>query len=176
MPAARTDLIEKGRLVGFLANNYYSKKLQSNIAEFPARNGFKFGRGGGRDYKRQNSIYPTNIVIEGGRENDASELLSKMKNGVYVGRLWYLYPVYGLAKADFTGTVIGDSYIIENGKMSSPLKPNTVRITDNFVKLLNDVIGISKDKKPTQLWDAEEVIYAPEIAVKAIRLNNIADI
>ncbi|HSG30174.1 MAG TPA: TldD/PmbA family protein [Thermodesulfobacteriota bacterium] len=172
----RTDLIEKGRLVGFLTNNYYAKKLQSNIIEFPARNGFKFGRGGGRDYKRQNSIYATNFVIEGNRETDSAELLSKVKNGIYIGRLWYLYPVYGLAKADFTGTVIGDSYIIENGKIISALKPNSVRITDNFVKLLNDVIGISKEKKPTQLWDAEEVIHAPEIAVKGIRLNSIADI
>jgi len=44
-----------------------------------------------------------------------------------------------------------------------------------FVKLLRDVIGISKNKKATQLWDAEEVIHAPEIAVKGIRLENIAD-
>ncbi len=176
IPTARSSLIEKGRLVGFLTNNYYSKKLQSNITEFPARNGFKFGRGGGRDYKRQNSIYATNFMIEGNRENSSTELLSKVKDGIYIGRLWYLYPVYGLAKADFTGTVIGDSYIIKNGEIVSALKPNTVRITDNFVKLLNDIVGISKDKKPTQLWDAEEVIHAPEIAVKGIRLNSIADI
>jgi predicted Zn-dependent protease len=70
------------------------------------------------------------------------------------------------------GRLYGD----EDGKIASPLKPNTVRITDNFVKLLRDVIGISKDKKPTQLWDAEEVIYAPEIAVKGIRLESIADL
>ncbi len=175
IPTGRTDLIQKGRLVGFLTNNYYSKKLESNIAGFAARNGFKFGRGGGRDYKRTNSIYATNFVIDGGRESDASDLLSKVSDGIYIGRLWYLYPVYGLAKADFTGTVIGDSYIIENGKIVFPLKPNSVRITDNFVKLLRDVIGISKDKKATQLWDAEEVIHAPEIAVKGIRLESIAD-
>ncbi|NIP37682.1 MAG: TldD/PmbA family protein [Candidatus Dadabacteria bacterium] len=173
---ARTSLIEKGRLVGFLTNSYYSKKLQSNIIEFPARNGFKFGRGGGREYKRPNSIYATNFMIEGNKETDSSELISKIKNGIYIGRLWYLYPVYGLAKADYTGTVIGDSYIIEDGEIVCPLKPNTVRITDNFVKLLNDVIGISKVKKATQLWDAEEVIHAPEIAVKGIKLNSIADI
>jgi len=175
IPTGRTDLIQKGRLVGFLANNYYSKKLESNIASFTPRNGFKFGRGGGRDYKRKNSIYATNFVIEGSRETDTSGLLFKVKDGIYIGRLWYLYPVYGLAKADFTGTVIGDSYIIENGKIVCPLKPNSVRITDNFVKLLRDVIGISKDKKPTQLWDAEEVIHAPEIAVKGIRLGSIAE-
>lgn len=176
VPTRRTNLIENGRLTGFLTNNYYSKKQQSNIAEFPPANGFKFGRGGGRDYKRQNSIYATNFVIEGSRELDSEELITKVKNGIYIGRLWYLYPVYGLAKADFTGTAIGDSYLIENGRISGALKPNTVRITDNFAKLLNDIIGISKNKKQTQLWDAEEVIHAPEIAVKGIRLDSIADL
>jgi predicted Zn-dependent protease len=104
IPAGRTDLIQKGRLVGFLANNYYSKKLETNIAGFVPRNGFKFGRGGGRDYKRKNSIYATNFVIDGSRKTESDGLLSKVKDGIYIGRLWYLYPVYGLAKADFTGT------------------------------------------------------------------------
>lgn len=175
VPAGRTDLIRQGRLVGFLANHYYAQKLGTNAVGFSPRNGFKFGRGGGRDYRRKNSIYATNLIIEGSHETDTNGLLSRVKNGIYIGRLWYLYPVYGLAKADFTGTITGDSYIIKDGKIVSALKPNTVRITDNFVKLLRDVVAVSKNKKPTQLWDTEEVIYAPEIAVKGIRLESIAE-
>ena len=70
VPAGRTDLIKRGRLVGFLANHYYAQKLGSNVISFSPRNGFKFGRGGGRDYKRKNSIYATNLIIEGIRETD----------------------------------------------------------------------------------------------------------
>ncbi|HZX12979.1 MAG TPA: metallopeptidase TldD-related protein, partial [Thermodesulfobacteriota bacterium] len=117
----------------------------------------------------------TNIVIEGTREVTSEKLISRIKNGIYIGRLWYLYPVHGLARADFTGTVIGDSYIIRNGKLGEPLKPNTVRISDNFVKLLQNITGISKEKKSTITWGSEEVVIAPEIAVKGINLENVAE-
>jgi len=174
LPTGRTDLIEKGRLVGFLANHYYSKKYESNVRKFTPRNGFRFG-GGGRDFRHPASISATNIVIEGTREVTSEKLISRIKNGIYIGRLWYLYPVHGLARADFTGTVIGDSYIIRNGRLVEPLKPNTVRISDNFVKLLQNITAISKEKKSTITWGSEEVVIAPELAVKGINLENVAE-
>lgn len=174
LPPGRTDLIERGRLVGFLSNHYYAKKHESNVRKFMPRNGFRFS-GGERSFRRSASIFATNVVIEGTREVTSEKLISRIKNGIYIGRLWYLYPVHGLAKANFTGTVIGDSYIIRNGKLEEPLKPNTVRISDNFVKLLKNITGISKEKKPTLTWGSEEVVIAPEIAVKGINLENVAE-
>jgi predicted Zn-dependent protease len=174
LPTGRTDLINRGRLVGFLSNHYYAKKYESNIVKFTPRNGFRFGDGG-RDFKRTTSIFATNLVIEGTREVDSDKLISRIKNGIYIGRLWYLYPIHGLIKADFTGTVIGDSYIIKNGKLEEPLKPNTVRISDNFVNLLQNIIAISKEKKPTFIWDSKEIVIAPEIAVKGMNLENVAE-
>jgi len=173
-PTGRTDIIEEGRLVGFLSNNYYAKKLESNVAKFSPRNGFRFGDLG-RDFRQNNSIFATNLVIEGARELDSEKLIYRVKNGIYIGRLWYLYPVHGLVKADFTGTVIGDSYIIRNGRLEEPLKPNTVRISDNFVNLLENIVAISKDKRTTMIWDSKEVVIAPEIAVKGMRLENVAE-
>ncbi len=174
LPTGRTDLIERGRLVGFLSNHYYAKKHETNVRKFTPRNGFRLS-GGERSFRRSTSIFATNIVIEGTRELTSEKLISRIKNGIYIGRLWYLYPVHGLAKANFTGTVIGDSYIIRNGKLEEPLKPNTVRISDNFVKLLQNITGISKEKKSTLTWGSEEIVIAPEIAVKGINLENIAE-
>ncbi|MBI2486280.1 MAG: TldD/PmbA family protein [Deltaproteobacteria bacterium] len=174
IPTGRTDLIEEGRLVGFLSNNYYAKKLESNVAKFTPRNGFRFGDLG-RDFRQNNSIFATNLVIEGTRELDSGKLISHVKDGIYIGRLWYLYPVHGLVKADFTGTVIGDSYIIRNGRLEEPLKPNTVRISDNFVNLLQNITGISEEKRTTMIWDSKEVVIAPEIAVKGMSLENVAE-
>ncbi len=173
LPTGRTDLIEKGTLIGFLSNNYYAKKYESKVRKFVPKNGFRFS--GGRDFRHPASIFATNIVIEGTREVTSEKLISRVKNGIYIGRLWYLYPVHGLARADFTGTVIGDSYIIRNGKLVEPLKPNTVRISDNFVKLLQNITGISKEKKSTITWGSEEVVIAPEIVVKGINLENVAE-
>lgn len=174
LPTGKTDLIEKGRLVGFLSNHYYAKKYESKLRKFTPRNGFRFS-GGERSFHRSTSIFATNVAIEGTREITSEKLISHIKNGIYIGRLWYLYPVYGLAKANFTGTVIGDSYIIRNGKLSEPLKPNTVRISDNFVRLLQNINAISKEKKSTPIWGSEETVIAPEIAVKGINLENIAE-
>lgn len=174
IPTGRTDLIYGGRLVGFLSNNYYAKKYENNVVKFIPRNGFRFGDEG-RDFKRIPSIHATNLVIEGTREVSSQKLISGIGNGVYIGRLWYLYPVYGLAKAHFTGTVIGDSYIIRDGQITEPLKPNTVRINDNFMSLLRRIVAISRKKSPTLTWGSKEVIVAPEIAVKGIRLENVAE-
>jgi PmbA protein len=174
LPAGRTDLIDRGRLVGFLSNHYYAKKYESNVRKFAPRNGFRFGSGG-RNFQRSTSVSATNIVIEGTREVTSEKLISRIKNGIYIGRLWYLYPIHGLAKANFTGTVIGDSYIIRNGKLEEPLKPNTVRISDNLLRLLQNITAISKEKKSTLTWGSEEVVIAPEIAVKGINLQNVAE-
>ncbi|HEX3036278.1 MAG TPA: TldD/PmbA family protein [Thermodesulfobacteriota bacterium] len=174
LPAGRTDLIHKGTLSGFLSNHYYAKKYENNIRKFIPRNGFRFGHEG-RDYRHTNSIHATNLVIEGTREVDSEKLISRVKNGIYIGRLWYLYPFYGLAKAYFTGTIVGDSYIIRDGKLAEPIKPNTVRINDNFVNVLQNITAISKEKKSTVIWGSHEVIVAPEIAVKGVNLENVAE-
>jgi hypothetical protein len=53
--------------------------------------------------------------------------------------------------------------------------PNTLRISDNIIKVLGDVIGVTKDGKPTLVWAADEIVYAPEIAVKGVHLDAIAE-
>ena len=37
------------------------------------------------------------------------ELIRKVRNGIYVGRVWYTYPINGQRAGDFTCTVSGDS-------------------------------------------------------------------
>ncbi len=41
--------------------------------------------------------------------------------------------------------------------------------------VLNSVIGVSKAGKPTLVWAADEIVYAPEIAVEKLHLDAIAD-
>ena len=172
LPTGRTDLINKGKLVGFLANYYYAKKCE-NLGEFSPRSGFRFG-GGGRSFRHSTGIFATNIVVEGSEEVTSEELVSQVKDGIYIGRIWYVYPINALARADFTGTVAGDSYIIRDGRLAEPLKPNTVRIRDNFVRALANIRGVSREKKSTLVWGSEEVVIAPEISVDEVSLENIA--
>ncbi len=69
---------------------------------------------------------------------------------------------------------MGDSFIIRDGRLAAPLRPNTVRINDNLLRVLGAVIGITGDAKGTIVWAADEVAYAPEIAVAGVRVDEIA--
>lgn len=97
-----------------------------------------------------------------------------MQNGVYIGRIWYTYPINGLRAGDFTATVVGDSYVIKDGKLGAPIKANTVRVNDNIHRVLKNITGITAKGKGTVSWAADEVVYAPEIAVSRLTLNAIA--
>ncbi|MGH7312654.1 MAG: TldD/PmbA family protein, partial [Candidatus Rokuibacteriota bacterium] len=188
LPTGRTDLIRDGVLVGCLSSWYETQRLLRDAAlaaklgvTGPAaaaalvpRNGFRFGNGGGRQFDSQPSIAASNVIVEGGETTSAAELLRQVEHGLYIGRIWYTYPINGLRAGDFTCTVVGDSYIIRDGRIVAPLRPNTVRINDNIGNVLNNVVGITKDVKGTIVWAADEVVYAPEIAVRGLRLEAIA--
>ena len=188
LPTGRTDLIKNGELVGLLTNWYEAQRLlhdpqakeklgvdpASYRSALVARNGFRFTRGGGRQFDSPPQVAATNIIVEGNNPVSLNELIAKVNNGLYVGRIWYTYPINGLRAGDFTCTVVGDSFIIRDGRIAAPLKANTVRINDNIQKILAQIVGITKDVKGTLVWAADEVVYAPEIAVSGVKVDEIA--
>jgi PmbA protein len=101
-------------------------------------------------------------------------LLRRVGDGLYIGRIWYTYPINGLRAGDFTCTVVADSYIIRDGRLAAPIRANAIRINDNIAKILNNVVGITKDVKGTIVWAADEVAYVPELAVRGVRVREIA--
>ncbi len=188
LPTGRTDLIKDGVLVGLLSNHYETQRLtndpkgreklgmdpKQSASAFVPRNGFRFARGGGRHFDAQPGIHPTNVLVPG--EVSSTEAMARLVgDGLYIGRIWYTYPVNGLRAGDFTGTVVGDSYVIRDGKLAEPIKPNTLRINENVRNWLNGVIGVSKEGKPTLVWAADEIVYAPEVAVEKVRVEAIAE-
>jgi len=119
-------------------------------------------------------VAASNVVLEGAETVALDELIRRVGNGLYVGRIWYTYPINGLRAGDFTCTVVGDSYIIRDGRIAAPLKANAIRINDNIATFLNNVAGVTKDVKGTIVWAADEVVYAPEVAVTGVRVDEIA--
>ena len=188
LPTGRTDLIKDGVLVGLLSNHYESQRIQRDpeakeklgvdpgdwASAFVPRNGFRFARGGGRHFDAQPGIHPTNVIAPGDVES-TEKLARLVGDGLYIGRIWYTYPVNGLRAGDFTGTVVADSYVIRDGRIAEPVKPNTLRINDNIRNVLGGVLGVSKEGKPTLVWAADEVVYAPEIAVEKVHVDAIAE-
>ena len=188
LPTGRTDLIKDGVLVGMLSNFYETERLLSDPdakeklgiapdrlhhALIP-RNGFRSASGGGRRFDVPPSIAATNVFIKGPDEKNLADLIRDVENGLYIGRIWYTYPINGLRAGDFTCTVVGDSFLIENGKLARPIKANTIRINDNIHHLLQSITGIGHKSRPTVVWDGDEVVHAPEIAVSDLKFDAIA--
>jgi predicted Zn-dependent protease len=187
LPTGRTDLIRDGVLVGVLTSWYDAQRLLHDPAvkeklgadpaaaapALVARNGFRTGSGG-RAFDTPPETAATNIVVQGADAVSLEELIRTVRHGLYVGRIWYTYPINGLRAGDFTCTVVGDSFIIRDGRLVAPLKANTVRINDNLIRVLDSVAGITKDARGTIVWAADEVVYTPEIAVTGVHVDAIA--
>ncbi|MCH2500139.1 MAG: metallopeptidase TldD-related protein, partial [Dehalococcoidia bacterium] len=189
LPAGRTNLIRNGKLSGLLSDYYNYQRIlndatgreklgtnpTSALDMIAPRNGFRPGNGGGRNFASTPGAVSTNLVIEGNRANTQEELLQLVGNGVYIGRIWYTYPVNGTTSGDFSGTIIGDSYLIKDGKFAAPLKPNTVRMNDNVLRLINSTLGIAAQRRATVRWSSDQVTWAPEIAVSGFGLEEISE-
>ena len=188
LPTGRTDLIREGALVGCLSNWYETQRLLRDPARhdklgavtgdalaraLAPRNGFRFGDGGGRQFSSSPGLSASNVVLEGTEPVAREELFRRVGDGLYIGRIWYTYPINGLQAGDFTCTVVGDSSLIRDGRLGPPLRANTLRINDNLATILNNVVGVTKDVRGTVVWAADEVAYAPEIAVSGVQVDAI---
>ena len=187
LPTGRSDLIRDGVLAGLLSNHYEHQRMLNDprgreklgveprdVAQAIApRNGFRTGRGGGRNFDSPPSITPTNLIVEGRAKYTNDELLRLVGDGLYIGRIWYTYPVNGISVGDFSGTVVGDSYIIKDGRIAAPIKPNTIRINDNIHNVVNNIMGIGAHRSGTVRWSSDQVTWAPEVAVEDFHLNAI---
>ncbi|MBI5625508.1 MAG: hypothetical protein HY924_17150 [Elusimicrobia bacterium] len=187
LAAGRTDLIKKGVLAGLLSSDYETRRLMAspksakNLGMAPEdfkdglvpRNGFRVGDMGRRCYDTPAYPMPTNTVVEGAASARTSDLLKKIGDGVYIGRLWYTYAVNGLPAGDFSSTVVADSHIVKNGRIVKALKPNSIRVNDNIKTVLDGIAAYGRQLRPVQGWYTGFVLYTPDIAVKSMRLDRV---
>ena len=185
LPTGRTDLIKDGVLAGALAHWYDAQRLladprlgeklgadgEAAARALAPRSGFRPGRA----FDRRPTTAASNVIVESRQPLSREELLRQVGDGLYIGRIWYTYPINGLRAGDFTCTAIADSFVIRDGRLAAPIRANAVRINDNITRLLQSIVGITKDVRGTPVWGADEVVYAPEIAASAVHVDAIAD-
>ncbi|MBI5229529.1 TldD/PmbA family protein [Candidatus Micrarchaeota archaeon] len=161
-PTRRTQVIRNGVLENFLSDSYYANKASKPEKLFESTgNGFRFAGTPGRRYDSAPGIFPTNFGIEPGKRK-AEELVSEVKNGVYVGRLWYTYPINHI-QGDFTCTNRSNTYLIEDGEITQGIAANSFRINDNLPRLLQKIKGIGKETKTVVVWGGASAIIVPEV-------------
>jgi predicted Zn-dependent protease len=181
--ARRVDLIRDGKLAGLMSNFYDSHRLATDderaeklgvpadqVPRFPALNGYRLGEGGGRRFDQSPGSSGTNIVMTArdGIADDA--VIRKVRDGLYIGRVWYTYPINGQRAGDFTCTVSGDSYVIRNGRLAEPIAPNALRINSNIEKVFGAIIAAGKKSHQAIVWGSSESFQVPAIASDGITL------
>lgn len=172
LPTGRTALVDEGRLVGVLASSYIANKVGPAYYKGIPRNGFRFSNEG-RSFESTPRTAYTNLVVGAAKPAPLAALLRGIRRGLYIGRTWYTYPVSGLAAGGFSSTVVGDSYLVENGRLGRPLRPNTLRLVDNFVRLFENVQAASTRPQQVLVWGGSGIVVAPHLAVPRLRVERI---
>lgn len=187
-PTGKTVLMDKGVLAGFLSNSQTTNKVLRRREELKIKlgvdpheirhaispkNGFRFSRGGGRVAASGVGISATNLVVDSPKPLDPQKIIKKVKEGIFIGRLWYTYPVGGYSSGIISGTAIADCYTIKNGRLSEPILPNTIRLEDNIGRMMQNIIAVGNNHRQTILWASDEITHAPWVAISDVNLISI---
>ena len=186
LPATATELIREGRLLGLLSNYYDAHRLlnDEHRAEklgpdappdpsFPAHSGYRLGESSARRFDGHPGATGSNVIMSARGGMSERELLAAVAEGIYIGRVWYTYPINGQRAGDFTCTVSGDSYVIRDGRLAAPLAPNHFRLNANIEQVFARPIGIGRRPEPALVWGSPETYIVPALALDAITLSAI---
>ena len=186
LPTSRTELIRSGRLIGLLSNFYDAHRLLTDDhrdeklgpsapanPKLPARNGFRLGESPARRYDAHPGSAGTNVIMRTREGVPELELIRAVGNGIYVGRIWYTYPINGQRAGDFTCTVSGDSYVIRDGKLAAPLAPNCFRVNAHIDQVFARPLAVGKKSEAAVVWGSPEAYFTPALAVDSIALAAI---
>ncbi len=186
LAARRADLIRDGKLIGLLSTIYDSHRLETDEeraeklgakagdkVKFPPFNGYRLGEGGGRRFDAHPASAGSNVVMRtrGGIAENA--LLGQLGDGIYIGRVWYTYPINGQRAGDFTCTVSGDSYLIRGGKIAEPVAPNSLRVNANIAEVFAKPLAVGARSIAAIVWGSPEGYYVPPIALGSINLSAV---
>lgn len=186
MPTGRTDLIRDGKFVGTLCNWYDAQRIlsdpeaQEKIGKDPQewshafvpRNGFRFS-GPGR-IPGGVGAFATNVFLGSSKSVPLNEMITQVKDGLLLGRLWYVYPMGSAKQGDFTGIAVADSYLIKDGKIVHGLAPNSVRIQDNYRRILMGIETVSQEREAPLVWAADSIRHMPYILVRNVGISAVS--
>jgi predicted Zn-dependent protease len=109
---------------------------------------------------------PTNLVLAGGGAADGDELAAPIERGLYVTRVWYVNPVHP-KKTLLTGMTRDGTYLIEDGKISSPVRD--VRFTDSILRILEATEALTSAQRFVSDADFYGRRFASGVVCPALR-------
>ena len=130
-PAARSVLVDKGRLASYLYDSYTAGKESRGSTGNSSRGGSVWS------YRHPPSISTTNLVVSPG-DSSFDEMVRETRSGAYV-RATFDYP--NLATGEFSGLMM-ESYVIRDGELGPAIRQSTMGI--GIVEMLSRVDMVGK--------------------------------
>lgn len=111
---------------------------------------------------------PWNIEMDpGGMSKD--ELFNQVKRGLYLTNTWYTR-FQNYSTGDFSTIPRDGIFLIENGEIKESWKD--LRLSDNILRLLNQITGISKERQHVHWWlAANPPSLSPYVLAQDIQLT-----
>jgi predicted Zn-dependent protease len=148
LPSRRRVWVENGVLKDLICSRFWAQK--SNREPVPN---------------------PTNLVMAGGKTSIA-EMIQNTKKGILVTRLWYIREVDPRTLV-FTGLTRDGTFLIENGKISKPVK--NFRFNESPVAMLNNIEAMGPPERTTGSEVEDWSVLVPPLLVKEFTFSSLSD-
>lgn len=151
MPARKMDWIKDGVVKGLVCTRYW------------AENGKK---------KREATPFPANGIMAGGTTS-VDEMVASTKRGLIVSRFWYIRPL-DPQTCLYTGLTRDGLFLIENGKITKPVK--NFRWNETPVKMLRNIEAMGPSRRTiTSEQDLGSSLYFPPLKVTDFTFASLSD-
>lgn len=108
-----------------------------------------------------------NMVLEKGTQS-FDEMLSGIKNGLYISNVWYTR-FQNYLTGEFSTIPRDAIFMIENGKITTSVV--NIRIVDSFLRMLKNITALGKDVEQIKSWEAEIPAFTPPVLVKNVMIT-----
>ena len=105
-----------------------------------------------------------NIDVSSGNTT-FEEQLSSINNGLLITNNWYTR-FQNPAAGSYSTAPRDACFIIENGKISSPI--HGIRISDDIPRQLLNIDSLSQTRKWINWWEVETPVLSPSIVIKDV--------
>jgi len=97
------------------------------------------------------------------------DLFKEVKRGLYLTNTWYTR-FQNPVKGDFSTVPRDGIFLIEDGEVKQSLRD--LRISDNALSILNNIVAISKERQHVHWWgEAETPSLSPYVLVKNVHMT-----
>lgn len=157
-PTREVKLIDKGFLRSYLHSSYTAAKLGGSLT-------------GSAFIAPPVGTLPMaqSLIIDPG-EYKLEEMIEDIKEGILVTNNWYTR-FQNYLTGDFSTIPRDGTFKIKDREISSSIEG--LRISDNILRMLSSIAGLTKQRKWVKRWDAEIPTLSPYLMVKDVTFTTV---